>query len=180
MMRLHLVGVVSVGLLAGLLGCAREREQTAIPNPRTLGFSQAGVSLVVGDEWQASDLTTPHNLKPPTLTGPAGVIRVILLPPDRTDPEVVASGLRSAFDADPRVAKHTFRRQKFVSKNGVQGICISYLQRTEKDGQVTEVQNHHFLVKNRAARCVVINYLATAGADFDPVTRTIRNTLALQ
>jgi len=179
-MKAKFVGIVFAGLLLGLLGCAREREQVKVANPRTLGFSQAGVSLVLGEEWQLENLSPPHSLKPPTLVSPAGVIRVILLPPDRAEPESVADGLRAAFDGDPKVSKHSFRRQKFVSEKGLSGICISYLQLGEKDGQPSEVQNRHYLVKNRAARCVVINYLASAGADSDAVNRSIRNTLALQ
>ena len=143
-------------------------------------FSQAGVSLVLGEEWQSSNPTTGHSLQPPTLVSDAGIIRVILLPPDRTEPDSVADGLRAAFDENPKAAKHSFRRQKFISEAGVQGICISYLQRTEQNQQISEVQNRHYLVKNRGGRCVVINYMATAQGDSEMVNRTIRNTLAMQ
>ena len=83
----------SVFFLTGVLlaaGCARERGQTKAPNPHTTGFSQAGVSLVLGEEWQSSNLASQHSLQPPTLTSQAGVIRVMLLPPDRSEPELVA------------------------------------------------------------------------------------------
>ncbi len=182
-MKANLVGVVSVGLLVGMLGCAREREKAKTPNPRTMVFSEAGISLVLGEEWQFNNLSNPasrHSLRPPTLTSQAGVIRVILLPVDRADPEAVADGLRESFDADRNAGKHSFRRQKFVSRNGVQGICVSYLERTERNGKVSEAQNHHFLIRNQAARCIAINYLASENSDPDTVSRTIRNTLALQ
>jgi hypothetical protein len=179
-MRMNLVNIVSLGVLVSLLGCAREHDKVKTQNPHTLGFSQAGVALVLGDEWQPNDGTAPHSLRPPTLVSSAGVIRVMLLPVDRADPEVVANGLRAAFEANPKAAKHSFRRQQFVSKTGVQGICISYLQTSENGGRVSEVQNSHYLVRNRAARCVAINYLAAADADSDAVSRTIRNTVALQ
>lgn len=179
-MRANLVGFVSIGLLAGILGCAREHEKVKAPNPHTTGFAQAGVSLVLGDEWQANDLAAPHSLKPPTLVSDAGVIRVILLPADRTDPEAVADGLRASFDANPKAGKHSFRRQKFVSKTGVPGICVSYLEFAERNGPVREAQNHHYLVRNKAARCVVINYQASADSEADAVSRMIRTTLALQ
>ena len=179
-MRANMVGLVSIGLLASILGCAREHEKVKAPNPHTTGLAQAGVSLVLGDEWQANDLAAPHSLKPPTLVSEAGVIRVILLPADRADPEVVADGLRASFDANPKASKHSFRRQKFVSKSGVQGLCVSYLELTERNGRVNEAQNHHYLVRNKAARCVVINYLASADSEADTVSRMIRTTLALQ
>jgi hypothetical protein len=178
--RANLVNLVSIGLLAGILGCAREHEKVKAPNRHTTGFARAGVSLVLGDEWQANDPATSQSLQPPTLVSQAGVIRVILLPADRTDPEAVADGLRASFEANPKAAKHSFRRQKFVSQSGVEGICVSYLELPEKGGWVSEVQNHHYLVRNKAARCVVINYLAPADAEADPLTRTIRTTLALQ
>jgi len=141
-MRANLAGLVSIGLLAGILGCAREHEKVKAPNPHTTGFAQAGVSLVLGDEWQANDLAAPHSLKPPTLVSDAGVIRVILLPADRTDPEAVADGLRASFDANPKAGKHSFRRQKFVSKTGVPGICVSYLELAERKGRVSEARGY--------------------------------------
>ena len=179
-MQLNWAGVVSIGLMASLLGCARERGKVKAANPRTTGFSQAGVSLVLGDEWQSSNPGNGESLQPPTLISQAGMIRVILLPPDRAEPEVVADGLRAAFDENPTTTKHSFRRQTFISETGVRGICVSYLQRTEQDRQISEVQNRHYLIKNRGGRCVVINYLASAAGDSDAVNRTIRNTLALQ
>ena len=179
-MQVNLVGMVSIALMVSLSGCARQRGNVKAANPRTMGFSQAGVSLVLGDEWQSSNPATGHNLQPPTLVSQAGVIRVILLPPDRAEPDAVADGLRATFDENPLAAKHSFQRQKFVTETGVQGICISYLQLTKPEGQVSEVQNRHYLVKNRGGRCVVINYLASVGGDSDAVNRTIRNTLALQ
>ena len=179
-MRANLVGIVSIGLLVSMVGCAREREKTKGANPHTTGFSQAGVSLVLGEEWQASNLTTAHSAPPPTLISQAGVIRVILLPTDRADPKVVADGLRTGFDGNPKAAKHSFRRQEFTSLTGVHGICVSYLQLDEEDGRVSEVQNSHYLVKNRGGRCVVVNYMASAADDSDTINRTIRNTLALQ
>jgi hypothetical protein len=92
----------------------------------------------------------------------------------------VADGLRASFETNPKAGKHSFRRQKFVSKSGVPGICVSYLEITERNGRVSEAENNHYLVRNKADRCVVINYLAAASGDADAVSRTIRNTLALQ
>lgn len=178
-MKTNLVRVLSLGLAIAMFGCARQHEKTRVESSHKTGFSQAGVSLVLGQEWQ-SNAAAPPGLRPPTLTSDAGIIRVVLLPQDRANPELVADGLRQAFENNPKAAKHSFRRQLFTSATGVQGICISYLEINDQNGRMTEVQNSHFLVRNRASRCVAINYLASAGADSTAVSRTIRSTLALQ
>src|ERR1035441_4451083 len=120
--------VVSLLLSVLVLGCRPERMQTKPINPRTMAFTQAGVSLVVGEEWHCQNVNSERGLYPPTLVSQAGTIRVVLLPPDRSDPAIVADGLRAAFDLNPRAAKHSFRKQQFASDKGVQGLCVSYLQ----------------------------------------------------
>jgi hypothetical protein len=167
-------------LLAGLaLGCRPERLQTAATNPRTIAFAQAGVSLVVGEEWQCQNVSSDHGLYPPTLVSQAGRIRVVLLPPDQTDPVAVADVLRARFDLNPQVTKHSFRRQQFDTDSGVQGLCVSYLQQAA--GGTSTVENSHYLVRNRAGRCVAINYLASADdVDTSAVRRMLRTSLKLQ
>ena len=173
--------IASLVLAVLILGCRPERMQTKPINPRTMAFAQAGVSLVVGEEWQCHNVTSEHGLYPPTLVSPAGRIRVLLLPPDRSDPAVVADGLRADFDLNPRVAKHSFRKQQFANDNGVRGLCVSYLQSAEANGGEIAVENSHYLVKNRAGRCVVINYLAsTDGVDTSGIHRMLRTSLSLQ
>jgi hypothetical protein len=173
--------VASLLLAVLVLGCRPERMQTAAVNPRKMTFAQAGVSLVVGEEWQCQNINSNRGLYPPTLVSQAGSIRVVLLPPDRSEPEVVADGLRAAFDLNPRAAKHSFRKQKFASETGAQVLCVSYLQQAgAKEGQST-MENSHYLVKNGAGRCVVINYLASADArDTSATHRMLRTSLSLQ
>src|ERR1039458_9084621 len=118
--------VVPLVLAVLFLGCRPERMQTTPINPRTMAFTQAGVSLVVGEEWQCQNVNSERGLYPPTLVSQAGTIRVVLLPPDRSDPAIVADGLRAAFDRNPRAAKHSFRKQQFASDKGAQGLCVSY------------------------------------------------------
>ena len=172
--------VASLVLVVLLLGCRPERLQTKVANPRTMAFAQAGVSLVIGEEWECRNAGAERSPFPPTLASQAGVIRVLLLPPDRSEPEIIANGLRADFDANPRVAKHSFRKQQFVSDSGARGLCVSYLQQDQKDpGAMIETQ--HYLVKNRAGRCVAINFLASAkAADTDAVQRMLRTSLTLQ
>jgi hypothetical protein len=180
-MRRNTFAVAPVVLAVLLLGCRPERLQTAATNPRTMAFNEAGVSLVLGEEWQLQNPNTDRSLYPPTLVSHAGRIRVLLLPPDRSNPAVVADGLRAAFDADPRVTRHSFRKQQFASEKGAQGLCVSYLQRGAANGSEAPLENSHYLVKNRAGRCVVINYLASAAnIDTSSLHRTLRTGLALQ
>jgi hypothetical protein len=173
--------IASFLLVVLLLGCRPERLKSKPANPRTMAFNQAGVSLVVGEEWQCQKADADHRLCPATLVSPAGSIRVLLLPPDRSDPAIVADGLRAAFDANPRVAKHSFRKQQFASEKGAQGLCVSYFQRANENGDDATVENSHYLVKNRAGRCVVINYVASAdGIDSSAIHRMLRNSLTMQ
>jgi hypothetical protein len=146
-----------------------------------MAFSQAGVALEVGEEWQCQNANAPQALYPPLLVSQAGTIRVLLLPPDRSDPATVADGLRTDFDLNPQVARHSFRKQQFTSDHGARGLCISYLQRVEIKGGEATVENAHYLVKNRAGRCVVINYVAASdGIDTYAVHRMLRTNLRLQ
>jgi hypothetical protein len=171
--------VASLLLAVLLLGCRPERLQTSPVNPHTMAFAQAGVSLVVGEEWECHNVGAERGLYPPTLVSPAGSIRVVLLPPDRAEPAIVADGLRAAFDANPSVAKHSFRKQEFASDNGIRGLRVSYLQ--QANGGESVVENSHYLVKNRAGRCVVINYVASAeGVDTSPIRRMLQSGLSLQ
>jgi hypothetical protein len=180
-MKWKAFSAASLLLAVLLLGCRPERMPTSSVNPRTMAFSQAGVSLVVGEEWQCQNVNSDRGLYPPTLVSQAGRIRIVLLPPDRSDPNVVADGLRAAFDRDPRAAKHSFRKQQFASDGGVRGLCVSYLQQTRAKGGESTMENSHYLVKNRAGRCVVINYVASAdGGDTSAIHRMLRTSLSLQ
>jgi hypothetical protein len=180
-MNWKLMPLTSLLLAVFLVGCRPERIQTSAANPRTMTFSQAGMTLVVGEEWECQNVSSERSLYPPTLVGPAGSIRVVLLPSDRSNPAVVADGLRTAFEANPLVAKHSFRKREFSSDKGARGLCVSYLQRTKVQGTEATVENSHYLLKNRAGRCVIINYLASAeDVDTSAVHRMLRTGLSLQ
>ena len=162
-----------------LAGCARERHASTSSNARTMSFSQAGVALELGEEWQPKHMQSEHSLYPPTLVSDEGVIRVILLPPDRSEPGRIADGLRADFEQSSATLHHTFRRQEFVNDNGVRGTCVSFSQRSDTDS-AHDLVNRHYLLKNRGGRCVVINYLASADHDGESVHHAIRNSLSLR
>ena len=155
--------------------------QPSLANARKITFTQAGVSLVVGEEWECQNPHPDSSLYPPTLVSRSGSIRVVLLPPDRSDPALVADGLRTAFDRNPQAGKHTFRRQQFANDHGIRGVCVSYLQQSGKKGSISVVENSHYLVKNRTGRCVVVNYIASADtADTSATHRMLLTGLSLQ
>jgi len=154
--------------------------QTDGANPRKACFKQAGITLVVGEEWECEHVGAERDLYPPTLVGPAGSIRVVLLPTDRSDPAVVADGLLIACKANPLVVRHSIHMRKFASDKGVQGLRVTYLQDADCKGAQSCVENSHYLLRNRAGRCVIINYLASAGdVDTAAVDRMLRTGLSL-
>ena len=180
-MKSILLPLSSALLVILLPACRPESLRTGPTPPRTMTFTQAGVTLAVGEEWQGQNLNGERGLYPPTLVSRAGVIRVVLLPPDRSDPAIVADSLRAKFDLNPHVAKHSFRKQQFASEKGVRGFCVSYLERANASQGETSVENSHYVVKNGAGRCVVINYVASAAdVDTSDIHRMLRTSLSLQ
>ena len=178
--KFRVLALLSLSLAVSLVGCRPERLAKSVA-PHKMAFAEAGVSLVVGDEWQCRNVNSDRRLFPPTLVSDMGSIRVVLLPADRSNPDQVANGLRNDFDINPLVAKHSFRKQQFASYNGVRGLCVSYLEQSNSGGTSAVVETSHYLVKNRAGRCVVINYVASSdGVDTSAVHRMLRTSLALQ
>jgi len=108
------------------------------------------------------------------------MVRAMLFAQDRSDLQKAASGLRSAFDANAEAVKDSFRQDEFAADSGVRGLHLSYAQRFEKDGHVTEMHSHNYIITNRAGRRLSISYLATAAGDSDTVHQMIRKSLKLQ
>ncbi len=178
-MKAGLLASVSLLLTVFFVGCRPERFPKS-GKPHTMAFAQAGVSLTLGEEWQCQDASPDNRLFPPTLVSDVGTIRVLLLPADRPNPEQVADGLRADFDINPQVAKHSFRKQLFTNNNGVRGLCVSYLEQSNAAGRGLVLEHAHFLVQNKAGRCVVINFIASAeGLDTLALHRMLQTSLAL-
>lgn len=108
------------------------------------------------------------------------MVQVLVLPPDRSDPQVAVTGLRAAFDANPKAVKDSFKQEQFTTESGLQGVRVSYSQQSEKDGRATESRSYNYIVRNRESRGVGVNYIATAQSDSDAVHLMIRKTLRLQ
>jgi hypothetical protein len=172
---------VPLGLAVLLLGCRHGRVETKATNLHTMAFEHAGMRLALGGGWDCQKADGDGGLYPATLVGPTGSIRVVVLPQDRSDPAAVAEGLSRSSRANPLVARHSLQRRRFITDKGVQGLCISYLQYADREGPQTGVENSHYLFKNRAGRCVVIKYVASAwNADSTGVHRMLQTGLSLQ
>ena len=152
------------------------REQPA----EVVAFQGAGVSLDVGPGWKRIDISPGPPVCPPTLVGEHGIVRAMLFAPDRSDPQKAVSGIRAAFDANDEAIKDSFLQEEFTTEGGLRGLHISYGQRSEKEGRVTETRSHNYIVTNRERRCVSISYIATGASDSEAVHNMIRKSLKVQ
>lgn len=108
------------------------------------------------------------------------MIQVLVLPAQRSDPQVAVAGLRAAFDANQKAVKDSFKEEQFVTESGLQGIRVSYSQTSEKDDQPIESRSYNYILRNREGHGVGVNYIATSKSDSDEVHQMIRQTLKLQ
>src|SRR5262249_13805766 len=98
---------------------------------------------------------------------------------NRPDPQTAAIKLRASFEASPDADKASFRLEDFTTESGLTGVHLSYTARHQKNGVVTEMRSHNYIVKNKEGRCVAISYTAPASAEADSVNQMIRKTLKL-
>lgn len=162
-----------------VVACDHQDNVSTLPTG-TVAFSGSGVTLTPGDGWKRIDIAAGPGQCPPTLVGKAGVLRVLVLPPDRSDPLAAAKALRAAFDSDPKSVKESFEQEPFTVAGGAQGIRVSYSEQSEKGGRVNESRSYYYMIRNREDRGVAVNYVATAERDSDEVHEMIRRTLRLQ
>ena len=183
-MKRTILIIASVAIAAVLVGCGRQAPDTSPPSTRAVIFEGAGVSLVPGDEWKQIGRgsftgAAPAGVCLPTLVGKAGLIQVLLLTPDRSDPLTAVAGLRTVFDANPKAIKDSFKQESIALQSGVQVIYVTYSHQPEKAGG-SESRSHNYIVKNREGRGVTINYITMASSDSEAVHQMIRETLKLE
>jgi len=162
------------------VACKRENKSFTEQSSGIVVFADAGVSLEVGDGWKRIDVTPGPPICPPTLVGKPGMVRAMLFAPDRSDLQKAANGLRATFDANSEAVKDSFRQEDFATEGGLHGLHVSYTQRAQKDGHVTEMHNHNYIITNRDGRCISISYLATAESDSDAVHQMVHKSLRLK
>lgn len=180
--------VILITTLAALatigVACKRQEADTTTPSAGAVVFEGSGVSLIPGDDWKQIGRSSfagaaPPGVCLPTLAGKAGLIQVLLLPTDRSDPQTAATGLRTGFDANPKAIKDSFKQESITVQSGAQVIYVTYSQSPEKEGG-SESRSHNYIVKNREGRGVAINYITMARTDSDTAHKMIRQTLRLQ
>ena len=169
-----------IALTVTLVACKRENKDVLPQESGVVVFPDAGVSIDVGAGWKRIDLSPGLPVCPPTLVGSAGMVRAMLFAPGITDLQSATNAVRSMFDGDSDATKDSYRQEGFTTDSGLHGQHISYSERTEKDGSVTETRSHSFVMQRQDGRCVAISYLATASTDSDAVRQMIQKSLRLQ
>ena len=182
-MKLTILIATLVAHALVVVACKKKASDTTAPTPGVVVFEGAGVSLVPCDGWKQIGRgsfagAAPPGVCLPTLAGKGGLIQVLLLPPDRSEPQTAAVGVRAAFDANPKSVKDSFRQESITVESGAQVIYISYSQQPE--GETPEGRSHNYIVKNREGRGVAINYITNARTDSDAVHKMIRQTLRVE
>ena len=175
-----ITGLVLVAVAILFVACKRDSKSVAEQDSGIVAFSGAGLSLDVGEGWKRMDISPGPPVCPPTLVGEHGMLRAMLFAPDRSDIAKAASGLRAIFDANAGAVKDSFRQEEFTTQSGLRGLHLSYTQRSEKEGHVTETHSHNYIVTNREGRCASISYIAPAASDSETVHQMIRRSLKLQ
>ncbi|MBN9694087.1 MAG: hypothetical protein J0M24_27925 [Verrucomicrobia bacterium] len=170
--------LIAVGVV--IVACNRQSTEATPPSSGAVAFSGSGITLTPGDGWKRIEIAAGPGQCPPTLVGTGGMVQVLVLPPDRSDPQVAVKGLRAAFDANTKAVKDSFKQEQFTTESGLQGIRASYSQQSEEDGRVTESRSYNYIVRNRDGRGVGVNYIATAQSDSDAIHQMIRKTLRLE
>jgi len=163
--------LASVALLAGY---------TKLGHSHLGVVSSGGVWFALGEGWRPDRNPSSFGLYPARYVSQSGVVRVILLPPELGGLEPAVAGLRETFEADPAAVKGSFVQEPFVTERALSGIHVCYHRQVPHNGGVRETECHHYLVRNRSARYVVINYQAGVYGDPSVVDHRIRDTLRLQ
>jgi hypothetical protein len=176
-----IVALVALGVV--VVACKKQAGETTASGACVVAFEGAGVSLVPGVDWKQLGRgsfagAAPPGVCLPTLAGKSGLVQVLLLPPDRSEPQTAAAGVRAAFDANLRSIKDSYRQESITVQSGAQVIYVSYSQQPE--GATPEGRSHNYILKNRAGRGVAINYITNARTDSEVVHQMIRETLRVE
>jgi hypothetical protein len=86
----------------------------------------------------------------------------------------------SKLGSDPKTIKDSFQTKDFAAANGLNGVCVSYTERSEKDGKTIDLRSYSYLVKNNQGRCVAVSYIAAVQQDSDSIHQMILKSLRLE
>lgn len=173
-MKSKVVTAVLLSSVVLLAGSARiERSHLGCVGCGGVGFS-------LGEGWTCAHAPSSPGLYPIRLVGRAGMVRVILLPPELADPKAAATGLRATFEDNPAAIPGSFIEQPFVTDSALRGLHVQFRQRSQQEADTAEIENHHYFVRNQQGRCVAVHFQPGQTGEAEAVDRMIRNTLHLQ
>jgi hypothetical protein len=180
LMKRFIALFAAIGLIAVMAGCGRKSKEIVTQPAGVVSFPRAGISLTLSEGWQRIDLDPGIPVCPPTLIGTNGMLQAMIFDANRPDPKTASSKLRASFEANSDSVKDSFSEEDFVTESGLKGVHLSYTAVSEKNGAVTKMRSHNYIVHNREGRCVAISYLTTVRTESDAVHQMIRKTLKVQ
>ena len=171
--------IAFIVLMGAFVACKRENTDVVPQTSGVVVFPDAMVTVDVGQGWQRIDVSPGLPVCPPTLVGPAGMVRAMLFAPSVSGIQTATNVLRKMFDGNSDAVKSSFHQEEFRTDSGLRGQYVSYAVRTEKDGNTTETRSHSFVIERQDGRCVAISYIAPAKMDSDAVCQMIQKSLKL-
>jgi hypothetical protein len=182
----------AIALAIVLVACKRESTQAVaqksdestnavMQESTVVVFPEGGVSIDVGGGWKRVDIDPGLPVCPPELVGPSGMVRALLFAPFISDMRAATNAVWVRYNKSPGAVKSSFRQENFTSDSGLQGEHVSYhAQQPERDGTVTKLQLHSFIVQRQDGRFITISYITTEQIDSSGVCQMIQKSLKLQ
>ena len=163
-----------------LAGMSNEKRQKLLAEYGIIAFDGAGISLIPGPDWQRIESSPGLPICPPTLIGPPGMVRAMLFAPQISDLQAAVASLKANPESASKILPGSVQQKEFTTSSKLVGLCLSYTERTEKDGSIVDLRSYSYVVKNNQGRCVAISYLATVQKDSDLVHQMILKSLRLE
>lgn len=151
-------------------------------------FGDSGASITPGEGWYfckspPGAVVFSRNGKAcgPIIANDSGMLTVILKDKLHNNLDTMAGELRAECDSLPSADKQSFRRDAFVTDNGLPGLHVSYTQENvQPDGRKVITRCNHYLIVGPDRQGVDIVYLATANRATTSVFEMIRKTLKVK
>jgi hypothetical protein len=170
-LNIHTIGFVTLLLFIGAGRCEGAAWPPA-PITGTVTFSGSGASLTPGEGWYRYELEAGTGVFlsdgihcGPIIASETGMLTVSLRDKQHGTLKAMAARVRAECKRLASADGGSFRRDAFVTESGLQGLHVSYVQRSVWDGRAEATRCHHYLINNRDGRGVDIAYLADAERD---------------
>jgi hypothetical protein len=123
---------VFIALAVTFVACKRKSTEIQPQDPGMVVFPAAGVSLDAGTDWKRVDTNPGLPVCPPTLVGPAGMVRAMLFAPRISDMQTATNAVRSMFGNDTNAARDSYHQEDFTTDSGLHGQHIFYSRLIQK------------------------------------------------